>query len=58
MPASKESIAMGVVVGEDTGSTFTDLAAADARTGRKTILEVPSTRRTRRAWCSMAFRPF
>lgn len=34
---------MGVVVGEDTGRTFADLAAADARTGRKTIPRLPRT---------------
>ena len=34
---------MGVVVGVDTGGTFTDLVAADTRTGRITILKVPST---------------
>ena len=34
---------MTVVIGVDTGGTFTDLVAADTTTGRLTILKVPST---------------
>jgi N-methylhydantoinase A len=34
---------MGVIIGVDTGGTFTDLVAADAETGEITIHKLPST---------------